>query len=76
MKTTTAQPFATFADAVAALPACIASDYDALRHTELHDLRWMAVHEIDLHDEGEVKLTKRQIADLYAYEQRITASVS
>ena len=57
----------TFAAAFKLMPACLMGAYDALGHTRIEDLRFIAEHEIDMFNEAqdgclecyEIKLVKK-----------------
>jgi hypothetical protein len=50
----------TFKRALTLLPDCLASGLDLTgQHKTVADLRFMAQHELDLHNEGDIELTFR-----------------
>lgn len=66
----------TFTQAVLAMPACPIGGFDALQHKTLEDLRFLACHEIDLHDEGEIELKSSERSAIIKYLGGLTASIA
>lgn len=57
----------TFDQLVRRMPAIVQRAYDPLGHLTRWDLANLAQFELDLHDEGEQRLTARQLASLKSY---------
>lgn len=68
--------FRTFQEAVAAIPLCLVGGYDALTHKTLEDLRFLAMHELDLYAEGEVELSHNDLAAVVKFRNRILNTIS
>lgn len=61
----------TFKQALRILPTCLQSGLDPLgQHQNIGDLRFMAQHELDLHFEGDIKLTPRQMRSIQMFLNR------
>ncbi len=55
----------TFEQALRRLPRCVRGGLDLMgQHKTVDDLRFLVQHEIDLYEEGEIKLTLRKLDSL------------
>lgn len=62
----------TFEQATALLPMCLYGGLDIVgQHKTLADLRFMAIHELDLYIEGEIELTGKERREIREFLARI-----
>lgn len=71
-----AAPFGSVKDAAAAMPLCLVGGYDALSHTTLQDLQFLAEHELDLHGEGEIELSGQDMSAIVKYRNRLRHTIN
>lgn len=70
-----ARLFETFSKAASSIPLCLAGGYDALAHTTIEDLLFLANHELDLHGEKEIELSRRELDAVVKYRNRVQNTI-